>query len=303
MDCHGDGNTLYSMATNLPWCYLNGAYLPLEEARISPLDRGFLFGDSVYEVLPVYGGRMFRLRQHFDRLARSLNEIGMTPPHTHEQWLAILEELVRRNRGGDQSLYVQVTSGAEQGRRHAPAAAMPPTIFAMAEQLPQLTAEIREHGLSAITLEDFRWGRCDIKTTALVANVMMRRRAVEAGAHEAIIVRDGHALEGAASSLFVVLEGVLTTPPNGTSILPGTTREVVLELAKELLPTAIQPITLAALRAAEEVWISAASRGIAPVCRIDGRAVGDGVPGRHWRAVDQRFAKLRCDLESRSTHD
>ena len=162
------------MADPLPICFVNGEYAPLREARISPLDRGFLFGDSVYEVLPVFSGRMFRFREHFDRLARSLREIRIPSPHTHEQWLALLEDLIGRNGGGDMYVYVQVTRGAEYGRNHTFPARVVPGVFAMAAPLPQLTPEQRENGLKAITIEDFRWGRCDIKTTALLANVLMK---------------------------------------------------------------------------------------------------------------------------------
>src|SRR5215510_9237161 len=152
------------MATPFPVCYLNGEYLPLREARISPLDRGFLFADSVYEVLPAFEGRMFRFREHFDRLARSLKEIRLESPHTHEQWLGIMSEVVARNGGGDMYVYVQVSRGMEFGRNHAFPAVVRPTVFIMASPLPALTPEIRERGLTAITVEDFRWGRCDIKS-------------------------------------------------------------------------------------------------------------------------------------------
>ena len=224
------------MAEPLPICYLNGEYQPLRDARISPLDRGFLFGDSVYEVLPVFGGRMFRFREHFDRLARSLREIRMPSPHTHAQWLEILDDLIRRNGGGDMYVYVQVTRGMEYGRNHAFPAKVTPGVFAMAAPLPALTDELRANGLSAITVEDFRWGRCDIKSTALLANVLMKQHAADAGAQEAIIVRDGEVLEGSSTSIFVVSKGAIATPPNSSRILPGTTRDAALELADGAMP-------------------------------------------------------------------
>ena len=164
------------MAEPLSICYLNGEYQKLRDARVSPLDRAFLFGDSVYEVLPVFGGRMFRFREHFDRLARSLNEIRVPSPHTHAQWLEILDDLIRRNGGGDMYVYVQVTRGMEYGRNHAFPAKVTPGVFAMAAPLPALTDELRANGMSAITVEDFRWGRCDIKSTALLANVLMKQQ-------------------------------------------------------------------------------------------------------------------------------
>lgn len=284
------------MADPLPVCYLNGEYLPLREARISPLDRGFLFADSVYEVLPAFEGRMFRFREHFDRLARSLRELGIPSPHTHEEWLTLLEELIRRNGEVDMYVYVQVTRGAEFGRNHAFPENVAPSIFAMAAPLPKLTAEQRAQGLRAVTVEDFRWGRCDIKTTALLANVLMKQTAADAGAHEAIIVREGEVLEGAASSVFVVLQGEIYTPPDSRRILPGTTRDAAVEFAVDGTPIGVRRITLEELRSAEEVWISAATRDVAPITNIDGRAVGDGKPGPLWRQMSARFEAMRARL-------
>jgi D-alanine transaminase len=277
----------------LPVCYLDGEFLPLQEARISPLDRGFLFGDSVYEVVPVFDDRLFLFREHFDRLARSLREIRLTSPHSHEEWLTVLEELIRRNGGGTMYVYVQVTRGMEFGRDHAFPAAAKPTVFALASQLPTLTAHQRAQGLSAITVEDFRWGRCDIKTTALLANVLMKQQAVDAGAQEAIIVRDGEVLEGSSTSVFVVRNGVLMAPVNSHRILPGTTRDAALELSKDMTPIEIRRITIDELRTADEVWIGAATRDVLPITRIDGQPVGSGKPGPLWQKVSAAFAQLR----------
>ena len=285
----------------LPVCYLNGEFLPLQEARISPLDRGFLFGDSVYEVVPVFDDRLFLFREHFDRLARSLREIRLTSPHSHEEWLTLLEELIRRNGGGTMYVYVQVTRGMEFGRDHAFPAAAKPTVFALASQLPTLTAHQRAQGLSAITVEDFRWGRCDIKTTALLANVLMKQQAVDAGAQEAIIVRDGEVLEGSSTSVFVVRNGVLMTPVNSHRILPGTTRDAALELSKDVTPIEIRRITIDELRTADEVWISAATRDVLPITRIDGQPVGSGKPGPLWLKVSSAFAQLRERLATTRT--
>lgn len=281
------------MAAPLPVCYLNGEYLPLAEARISPLDRAFLFADSVYEVLPAFAGRMFRFREHFDRLARSLSEVGIRSPHTHVQWQIILQELIERNGGGDMYLYAQVTRGVEFGRNHAFPADAVPTVFAMASPLPLLTAEQREQGLSAITVEDFRWDRCDIKSTALLANVLMKQRAAEAGAQEALIVRDGEVLEGASTSVLAILGDVLVTPPDTHSILPGTTREVALELARDMLPVVRRSISVSELFQASEIWIAAATRDVLPVCRVDGRPIGTGRPGPWWHRFAQAFVELR----------
>jgi D-alanine transaminase len=288
------------MAAPLPVCYLNGTYVPLQEARISPLDRGFLFADSVYEVLPVFGGRMYRFTQHFDRLARSLGEIQMQSPHSHSQWHELLAELVRLNGGGDMYLYVQVTRGMELGRNHAFPPSSVPTVFAMASPLPMLTDLVREQGLAAITVEDFRWGRCDIKTTALLANVLMKQRAVEADAQEAIIVRDGEVLEGASTSIFVVKDGVIVAPPNSRRILPGTTRDAALELIRgEGWRAEIRPILLSEMLEAEEVWLAAATRDVLPVSRIDGNLVGSGKPGPRWCKLSEAFVASRSGPEGR----
>jgi|HigsolmetaAR202D_1030399.scaffolds.fasta_scaffold01007_12 D-alanine transaminase len=277
-----------------PICYLNGSFLPLQEARISPLDRGFLFADSVYEVLPAFAGRMFRFREHFDRLARSLAEIRMSPPLTHEQWLDVLNELIRRNGGGDMYLYAQVSRGMEFGRDHAFPVDVSPTVFAMACPLPALTDEQRERGIAAITVDDFRWGRCDIKSTMLLANVLMKQRAKEAGAQEAIIVRDGEVLEGAAMSLFLVIDDEIVTPPDSHRILPGTTRDAMIEIMGQAVRR--RSIRVDELARASEVWLSAATRDVLPVTRIDGKPVGDGRPGPRWREVSERLLEMRKRL-------
>jgi D-alanine transaminase len=281
------------MAEPLPICYLNGEFQKLREARVSPLDRAFLFGDSVYEVLPVFRGRMFRFREHFDRLARSLKEIGLPSPHTHAQWLEILEDLIKRNGSGEMYVYVQVTRGMEYGRNHAFPEQVVPGVFAMAAPLPPLTDELRANGVSAITVEDFRWARCDIKSTALLANVLMKQRAAEAGTQEAIIVRDGDVMEGSSTSIFVVKDGKIATPPNSNRILPGTTREVALELADGAMQVTIRRIGIDELRSADEVWMSAATRDVLPVTRIDGRPVGTGKPGPVWQRMNAAFNALR----------
>jgi len=292
------------MAEPLPICYLNGAYLPLREARISPLDRGFLFADGVYEVLPVHAGHMFRFREHFDRLARNLAAIRLAAPHTHGQWLTILDELVRRNRDRaighhsdveDMYLYVQVTRGAEYSRNHSFPAHATPSVFAMAAPLPTLSEEERLRGCAAITIEDFRWGRCDIKSTALLANVLMKQQAVDAGAQEAIIVREGEVLEGASSNVFVVSGGCISTPPDSPHILPGVTRDTARLLTRQSLPVQARRIGVAELRSADEVWISASTRDVLAVTMIDGQPVGSGVPGPLWKRMYEAFRDARSN--------
>ena len=284
------------MPDPLPICYLNGRFLPLGEARISPLDRGFLFADSVYEVLPAYSGRMYRFAEHFDRLARSLTAAQLPSPHTHVEWLRMLEELIDRNGRVDMYIYVQVTRGAEYGRNHAFPAGLTPTVFAMASPIPVLTPALRERGLSAITVEDFRWRRCDIKATTLLANVLMKQHASEAGAQEAIIVSNGEVLEGSSTSVLMVRGDVLISPPNATTRLPGTTRDAALELAQNLMRIEIRPMSVAEMFDADEVWIAAATRDVLPVTSIDGKRIGSGKPGPYWERVSRAFIESRARL-------
>jgi D-alanine transaminase len=286
------------MAAPFPICYLNGEFMPLNEARISPLDRGFLFADSAYEVLPAFAGRLFRFQEHFDRLARSLAEIRIAAPLTHAQWHDLLNELIRRNGGADMYLYAQVSRGMEFGRDHAFPANVQPSVFAIACPLPQLSEEARANGLAAITVDDYRWGRCDIKSTMLLANVLMKQRAREAGAQEALIVRDGEVLEGASTSVFIVLDDVVITPPNSRRILSGTTRDAALEIIGSQVPVEVRSISVSELRRAEEVWIAAATRDVLPITQIDGIRIGTGKPGPRWRAVSDGFIALRSRLAS-----
>jgi len=287
------------MPAPLPICYLNGEYLPLAEARISPLDRGFLFADSVYEVLPVFGRRPYRFTEHFQRLDRSLREIRVTAPLTHEKWLEILEGLIARNACDTFYIYVQVTRGMEFGRNHAFPQHATATVFALCSPLPELTQEIRADGVSAITVEDFRWRRCDIKSTMLLANVMMKQAAVEASANEAIIVSDGEVLEGSSTSVFIVAGDTLITPPNSNRILPGTTRDAVLELAQGRMPAAVRPIRVSELLGADEVWIAAATRDVLPVTRVDGKSIGSGSPGPKWQRMMEWFSADRQQLANK----
>ena len=285
------------MADPFPVCYLNGAYLPLGEARISPLDRGFLYADAVYELMPVYGGRPFRFAAHAERLTRSLAGIRMADPHTRAQWREILAALIERNRGGDMYVYWQVSRGAQHGRTHAPLPDIPRTVFAFCAPLPVTPAEVLERGVACVTAADSRWARCDIKSTALLANVLLRQLSVEAGAAETILLRDGELAEASASAVHVLIGGELRMPPHSQRILPGTTRSVVEELAERIaLPWRMVPVSEAQLRGADEVWISAATREVQPVTSLDGRPVGDGRPGRHWRRLYGELQRYKHEL-------
>ncbi len=272
--------------------WLDGAFTTLGEARISPLDRGFLFGDGVYEVIPVHQRHPFRLAQHLDRLARSLREVEIQDPLDRSAWEGLVDELVARAPWPDASIYVQVTRGVAPRDHAFPETS--PTVFAMADPLSAPTPEQLERGLSAITLEDIRWRRCDIKTTSLIANVLGRQAARERGADEALFIRDGFATEGAATNLFVVVDGVVRTPPHGPELLPGVTRDLVVELLRaERLPCEERPVPAGMLDAAQEIWISSSTKDVVPVTRLDGRAVGSGRPGPVWRRLYTVFLAWR----------
>ncbi len=278
-----------------PLAHLNGALVPLAEARVSVLDRGFLFGDGVYEMVPAYGGRPFRLEAHLDRLGRSLAAVGIPNPHDPGRWRAIVEEVVAANGGGDLAVYLQVTRGAAPARDHAPPTDLRPTVLVMASPLRPRAAEVMEAGVSAVRLEDIRWARCDIKAVTLLANVLARREAARRGAAEAILVRDGEVTEGAASNVFAVLGGVLVTPPKGPRLLPGITRDVVLELAAaEGIPAREAPVAADDLDRAEEIWLTSSTRELVPVTRLDGVPVGDGRPGPLWRRLDAAYQALKA---------
>ncbi len=286
------------MAEPFPTCYLNGAYLPLEEARISPLDRGFLYADGVYEVMPVYGGRPFRFEAHCERLTRSLSEIRMRDPHTREEWRKTIGGLIERNGRTDMYVYWQVTRGAERGRNHAPLPDIPRTVFAFCAPLPVVTAATLQSGLKCVTATDTRWARCDIKSVALLANVLLRQLAADAEAAETILLRDGEVLEASAAAVHIVSGGELLSPPNSRKILPGTTRSVIEQMAERAgVPFRSVPVSEAQLRSADEICLSAATREIQPVAWLDGQPVGTGRPGPIWRRLFDELQRYKQELQ------
>jgi D-alanine transaminase len=285
------------MSAPLPICLMNGAFLPLEEARVSPLDRAFLFGDAVYEVVPVYGARPFRLREHLQRLDRSLEGIRMPPVLAHEAWAKLLLELVARNGAKDASLYLQVTRGAENGRNHAWPPGLVPTIFAYCTQLEPLDPKVLERGVAAVTAQEIRWARRDIKSTALLGNILLKKLAADKSAFETIMLEQGELTEGSSTTVHVVKDGAIYTPPNGRQILPGTTRDVVAELAGRLrLATHDVRVSEAELRAADEIWLAFATRGLLPVTTLDDRPVGRGRPGEHFARMHEAFMNYIAEL-------
>ncbi len=297
--------------TAQPTVYLNGEFLPLDQAKVSVLDRGFIFGDGVYEVIPVYGGQLFRLNQHLQRLDHSLAGIRLDNPLAYDQWNSILEELVERNTTevapgilppatlvepfaialpctseyGDQSVYLQVTRGVAK-RDHAFPKGVKPTVFAMSNPLTPLPASLATEGVAAITLDDIRWRYCNIKAITLLPNILLRQQALDANAAEAILISDGEVTEGAASNLFIVKDNLLITPPKGPRLLPGITRDLILELA-ELHGIAYREgaIRENELREADEVWLTSSTKEILPVTRLDGKTVSGGKPGPMWARV------------------
>lgn len=284
-----------SAAARSDLCFINGEFRPLAEAAVSPLDRGFLFGDGVYEVIPVYGGRPFRLEAHLQRLTRSLSEACIPAPYTDAEWTTLIERLVDRNGGGDRSLYLQVTRGAPDLRDHAFPDGETPTVFMMISPL----APSDPRGRRIILVDDIRWQRCDIKTVSLLPNVLLRQRALEAGADEAVLVRDGFVTEGAASNVFIVSEGVVVTPPKSPLLLPGITRDVVVELARaDGMDCREEPISLERFRSADEVWLSSSTKEIIPVTVIDGEPLGDGRTGPVWHQVRELFDSYKAALRS-----
>jgi len=281
----------------LPICYLNGDYLPLAEARVSPLDRAFLFGDAVYEVLPVYASRPFRVREHLDRLNRSLAGIRMSAPLSHADWAQLCQELIARNSARDAYLYLQVTRGAEFGRNHAWPEDLKPTLFAYVTALEPVSPSFLEQGVSAVTAADTRWARRDIKSTALLANILLKKLSADAGAFETIMLENGELTEGSSTTVHVVKGGVIHTPPNGHHILPGTTRDVVTELAARLsVRCESGRVAEATLRAADEIWLAFATRGVLPVTTLDGAAVGGGKPGPIFKRMSAAFADYTREL-------
>jgi len=266
--------------------YLNGQYLPLNEAKISVMDRGFLFGDGIYEVIPSYAGHLFHFEQHMERLDNSLSSIRLTNPHDRAQWLEILTPLLDANL--DQSIYLQITRGVADKRDHAFPENITPTVFAMSSTIAPFSDV--DSGAKALSVDDSRWELCNVKATTLLANILLRQQAVEKGCAEAILVKDGYVTEGAASNIFAVIDGILITPPKSHEILPGITRDVILEIAEENnIPYSEDIISLDALKTASEIWLTSSTREIIPIVQLDNEIIANGKPGPLWKTMNQLF--------------
>ena len=272
-----------------PIVYLNGEYLPLAEAKISVLDRGFIYGDGVYELVPVYGREPFRMPQHLARLQRSLDGIRLVNPHAPAEWEAIIRKLVSLQPYDDQGVYFQVTRGVAK-RDHAFPQGVPPTIFMMSNPLPTPSREQVERGVAVVTAEDNRWQRCDLKTISLVGNVLMRQLAADAGALETIMFRNGFLTEASASNVLCVIGGTIVAPPKDNLILPGITYDAALEFARDAgLPMEVRPVPRAEALGADELWLSSSTKEVLAITTVDGRPVGDGKPGPVFRKVWQIY--------------
>ena len=267
--------------------YVDGAFLPLAEARVSPMDRGFLFGDGAYEVIPVYSRRAFRLDEHVARLGNTLAAMRLANPHGADEWKAIILEIVARNPWDDQSVYLQVTRGADTKRNHAfPGPEVKPTVFLMSEPLITPSAAQLASGIAAVSAADIRWLRCDLKTVSMLANCLLRQHAIDHGCMETVLFRDSFLTEGAASSIFVCKDGVLLVPPKSHLMLPGITYDVVLELARSHgMKHEVREVLEAEVRSADELWMTSSTKEVLPITSLDGRAVGDGKPGPMGRQM------------------
>ncbi len=266
--------------------YLNGQYLALSDAKISVMDRGFLFGDGIYEVIPSYSGKLFHFQEHMKRLENSLSSVRITNPHNRSQWLEILTPLLDADL--DQSVYLQITRGVAPTRDHAFPENITPTVFAMSSTIAPFAG--LDSGVKAISVDDSRWELCNVKATTLLANILLRQQAVEKGCAEAILVKDGYVTEGAASNIFAVIDGILITPPQSSEILPGITRDVLLELAEQNdIPYSEDIISLDALKTADEIWLTSSTREIVPVVQLDDDIIANGKPGPIWFTMNQLF--------------
>ncbi|MDH4324192.1 MAG: D-amino acid aminotransferase [Betaproteobacteria bacterium] len=273
--------------------FLNGRFVPLEQATVSVLDRGFIFGDGVYELIPVYSRAPFRMDEHLARLERSLAAVRIANPYAREKWRSVILELVAQQPWEDQGVYLQVTRGVAK-RDHAFPAGVEPTVFAMSNPLVNPPRDLVEKGVAAVSAPDNRWLRCDIKSISLIGNVLLRQASADAGAAETILFRDAVLTEASASNVFVAKNGRLLSPPKSNLILPGITYDVVVEIAQQLgLPLEFRDVREAEVRAADELWVTSSSKEILAVVELDGKPVGDGKPGPLFRRAWEGYQEFK----------
>jgi D-alanine transaminase len=273
--------------------FLNGKLLPIEDAKVSVLDRGFIFGDGIYELVPVYSRVPFRLDEHLVRLERSLGEVKIRNPYSRAQWRSHIHGLVDAQPFDDQGIYFQVTRGVAK-RDHAFPKDVEPTVFMMANPLVNPPQALVERGGAAVSAPDNRWLRCDIKSISLIGNVLLRQLSAEVEASETILFRDGALTEASASNVFIVKRGVIQSPPKSNLILPGITYDVISELAAaNALPIEFRNVTEAEVRAADELWVTSSSKEVFPIVTLDGKPVGDGKPGPLFRRMYQLYQEFK----------
>src|SRR4051794_33851694 len=276
--------------------YLNGKFMPIEEARIPVLDRGFIFGDGVYEVIPVYSRKPFRLAEHLERLQHSLDGIRLTNPHPNREWSSLLQQLIVLNGGEDQSLYLHVTRGVAK-RDHAFPKGVPPTVFIMSNPLLTPPEELLATGVAAVTAIDNRWLRCDIKAISLLPNVLLRQVALDTGAVETVLFRNGFMTEGAASNVFVVKNKTLRPPPKNNLMLPGITYDVVLELAAaHQIRHEVRSVSEYEVLTADEILLTSSTKEILPVTLLDGKPVGNGRPGLLFEVLYSLYQEYKLTV-------
>jgi D-alanine transaminase len=273
--------------------HLNGEFLPITQAKVSVLDRGFIYGDGVYEVVPVYGRRPFRMAQHLARLQHSLDGVRMRNPHDDVRWQALIGELIARQPFDDQAVYLQITRGVAK-RDHAFPAGVAPTVFMMSNPLTVPSREQVERGVAVVTAVDNRWHRCDLKTTSLLGNVLMRQLAADADAAETVMFRDGMLTEASASNVLIVRDGTVLAPPKDNMILPGITYDAALEFTRAAgVPLEVRPITREEALGADEMWLSSSTKEVLAVTRVDGAPFAGGVPGPVFRRVHAAFQRAK----------
>ncbi len=281
---------------NQPVCYLNGEFLPLDEAKISVLDRGFIFGDAIYEVIPVYRRKPLRLAAHLARLNRSLSEIRIDAPLSDGDWTGIIDELIGFQASDDQAIYLQVSRGVAK-REFGLLQGIEPTVFVVSNPFLPPPKQHIDNGIAAVSLPDFRWLRCDIKSTSLLGANMLRQFANDAGGAECVLFRDGLLTEGSSSNIFVVKNGVLITPPKSRLILPGITYDLLLELASANdVPTQVRDVPEIEVKTADELMLSASLRELLAITQLDGKPVGSGAPGTVFKRLYELFATYKANL-------
>jgi D-alanine transaminase len=290
-------NMLIQGVVGDPTVYLNGEFGPLSEAKISVLDRGFIFGDGIYEVVPVYHRKPFRMAQHLARLERSLSKISIAQPHTLEQWQSLVQDLIDRSPETTCMVYLQITRGVAKRDHAFPVPAVTPTVFGMVAPMSRPSAAVREKGVSVVSIPDERWLHCDIKSVSLLGNVLAKQAAVDAGVDEVIQFRDGNLTEAASCNIWMVKGGKLLAPLKNNLVLEGVRYGLLEELCKEVgIPFELRTITRAEVESADELMLSSATREILPIVELDGKPVSNGLPGIIYRrlstAYDMRIAAL-----------